>query len=1178
MSAEGEPGAVAGAGIGGAASDAAGDGGETGDLNAEPVAQAVPEGPEDRAVVESRDRERQAVFEEAGTRVGLPGGEAGPRGPQSRAATSEARAGPGEAGNGTMETGRREGQRRCEGTGDGTVDRETYTEDQDELKQIGDGPIEDCAGSPAPEARALEPENFAGAREPRDQTMESEEPEEQPGSEEPVHWDVDPKDQAGLGAPEDQAMTPEQDPEDQAGLGAPEDQTMTPEQDPEDQAGLGAPEDQAMTPEQDHEDQAGLGVTEDRPMMPEQDPEDQAGLGVTEDQAMTPEQDPEDQAGLGVTEDQAMTPEQDPEDQAGLGVTEDRPMMPEQDPEDQAGLGVTEDQAMMPEQDPEDQAGLGAPENRPLTPEQDPEDQAELGVQEDQTMTPEQDPEDQAGPDQTDDEATEHKGEIEDQAEPEEPEDRMMDSEDQIRPGDVENCTVESVKLEDQSGCSEEPKDQDINTEDHGLGRSIDQNMQSGDLEDQTVTRESEDRTVDPEIQVESEKADDRTVEPENLTGDEETKNQNTALGEQAKQEEPEDRICEPEEVSPEQLGEPTIDYGNRIAEPEALARQGHHGALTVPGHLVKLKERGDLVWPLEAEDLAGKPEEAGDELVEPIEFGDMAKPESVRTGSMGEHGNWRRDPMLGAWPKEPRIQGEPGDLIDVALDQDEPMNQPIEQGEPRGLTRPRDLGNQAIRSWDLIGPGEDGEKLLGMTEDPEDSLGSVDSGAHVYHVYARRWFVLAVLCLLNLSNALIWLSFAPIADKAATFFGISLAQVNWLAIVFLVACIPCGIVASWSMDSIGLRVTLVLGSWLNALGSVLRALSDHPLMPTALKGFPLLMTGQTLGALAQPFLLFAPTKLAAVWFPDSQRATANTLASMSNPLGILLANVLSPTIVYEADQMPMMLYLYCLPAVLACALATCGVCSGSPPTPPSLGATHPTGEPFWRSVKAVMTNKPYLVLFFCFGAGVALFTAFTTLLEQILCSRGYSDSFSGLCGALTIGFGIIGAGLVGFYVDRSKKFVEVAKINFCLAALAACVFAMVCGMREQEYVIAVACCVFGMFGFSIYPVCMELGVECTYPVGEATSSGILFISGQLQGVLYIVLMQVVARPLPATAVPTAVCHGNGMTPQDWTVSVLLFAGIAMLGACCMVVAFRTEYRRRKAEAVESSESEPLLV
>jgi len=44
---------------------------------------------------------------------------------------------------------------------------------------------------------------------------------------------------------------------------------------------------------------------------------------------------------------------------------------------------------------------------------------------------------------------------------------------------------------------------------------------------------------------------------------------------------------------------------------------------------------------------------------------------------------------------------------------------------------------------------------------------------------------------------------------------------------------------------------------------------------------YPLVMVGQTLGALAQPLIIFTPTKLAALWFPDSQRATANTIASM---------------------------------------------------------------------------------------------------------------------------------------------------------------------------------------------------------------------------------------------------------------------------------------------------------
>ena len=36
----------------------------------------------------------------------------------------------------------------------------------------------------------------------------------------------------------------------------------------------------------------------------------------------------------------------------------------------------------------------------------------------------------------------------------------------------------------------------------------------------------------------------------------------------------------------------------------------------------------------------------------------------------------------------------------------------------------------------------------------------------------------------------------------------------------------------------------------------------------------------------------------------------------------------------------------------------------------------------------------------------------------------------------------------------------------------------------------------FGCFGFAIYPICLELLVEVTYPIAEATSSGLAVISG----------------------------------------------------------------------------------
>lgn len=71
-----------------------------------------------------------------------------------------------------------------------------------------------------------------------------------------------------------------------------------------------------------------------------------------------------------------------------------------------------------------------------------------------------------------------------------------------------------------------------------------------------------------------------------------------------------------------------------------------------------------------------------------------------------------------------------------------------------------------------------------------------------------------------------------------------------------------------------------MLGSWLNMLGAVLRFVSVLGSLVSAAK-FPVVMGGQTLCALAQPLVIFTPTKLAALWFPEHQRATANMIASM---------------------------------------------------------------------------------------------------------------------------------------------------------------------------------------------------------------------------------------------------------------------------------------------------------
>ncbi|KAI2533325.1 solute carrier family 49 member 3 [Homo sapiens] len=433
------------------------------------------------------------------------------------------------------------------------------------------------------------------------------------------------------------------------------------------------------------------------------------------------------------------------------------------------------------------------------------------------------------------------------------------------------------------------------------------------------------------------------------------------------------------------------------------------------------------------------------------------------------------------------------------------------------------------------------------------------------HRTYARRWVFLLAISLLNCSNATLWLSFAPVADVIAEDLVLSMEQINWLSLVYLVVSTPFGVAAIWILDSVGLRAATILGAWLNFAGSVLRMV---PCMVVGTQNpFAFLMGGQSLCALAQSLVIFSPAKLAALWFPEHQRATANMLATMSNPLGVLVANVLSPVLVKKGEDIPLMLGVYTIPAGVVCLLSTICLWESVPPTPPSAGAASSTSEKFLDGLKLqLMWNKAYVILAVCLGGMIGISASFSALLEQILCASGHSSGFSGLCGALFITFGILGALALGPYVDRTKHFTEATKIGLCLFSLACVPFALVSQLQGQTLALAATCSLLGLFGFSVGPVAMELAVECSFPVGEGAATGMIFVLGQAEGIL--IMLAMTALTVRRSEPSLSTCQ-QGEDPLDWTVSLLLMAGLCTFFSCILAVFFHTPYRRLQAESGE---------
>ncbi|XP_059142550.1 solute carrier family 49 member A3-like [Physella acuta] len=438
------------------------------------------------------------------------------------------------------------------------------------------------------------------------------------------------------------------------------------------------------------------------------------------------------------------------------------------------------------------------------------------------------------------------------------------------------------------------------------------------------------------------------------------------------------------------------------------------------------------------------------------------------------------------------------------------------------------------------------------------------------YKVYKQRWFLLFIIAVINFTNALIWIMFSPVTDQTSAYYKISFMDVNWLSLVYLVVSIPCGFFASWMLDTLGLRASIILAAWLNLIGSALRNLTVDDLdfihLPQGSR-FPVLISGQVVAACGQTFIMFTPAKVAALWFGDNQRAIATTIATLSNPLGILAANILSPAIVKKPQDISIMLWVCSGISLFGALLSSFCVRSSVPPTPPSPSAASQS-EPFFIGIKKLRNNRAFWLLSLSMGGGLALFTANTTFLEQILCPQNYDNNFAGLCGALMIGLGAVGAFIAGFIADKTKKFAEVTKIGFCLSTLCGIAFAQLARLRGQAIATATSITMFGFFGFAVYPTSLELAVELTYPVAEATSTGIIFLSGQIQGIILMLVAQYTAQPLTAHAstLPMACPNSDEFEPQDWTIPNLICNGLGVVYCMVIVLLFQADYRRMRAE------------
>eukprot|EP01031_Cornospumella_fuschlensis_P030857 gene30857-37289_t len=313
------------------------------------------------------------------------------------------------------------------------------------------------------------------------------------------------------------------------------------------------------------------------------------------------------------------------------------------------------------------------------------------------------------------------------------------------------------------------------------------------------------------------------------------------------------------------------------------------------------------------------------------------------------------------------------------------------------------------------------------------------------------------------MSSVILWVTFAPISNLVQDYFdqesfAHSITAVNMMANIFYIMYAPGTILGNLSVSSFG----------------------------------------QALAAIVQPFLLNMPATISMLWFASNERDIATTIGAMVCPLSLAIGQII-PVVLVSKDEVSdddvnvkgmddLMLTEFIL--VLVPLFLTLFFFSALPPSPPSKAAeqkiiliTNPlkrdsstingdTSQLFTK-LQSLYSNRHYVQLFCAFSLGVGFFYTLLTLLNQLIRPHGYSNDDAGTFGSVFIVFGLVGAALTGYVMERTKAYRTILKVEG-LASVFSAIFLLGMLYKDNFAGILVAFSILGFFALPLLPVMME--------------------------------------------------------------------------------------------------------
>lgn len=318
---------------------------------------------------------------------------------------------------------------------------------------------------------------------------------------------------------------------------------------------------------------------------------------------------------------------------------------------------------------------------------------------------------------------------------------------------------------------------------------------------------------------------------------------------------------------------------------------------------------------------------------------------------------------------------------------------------------------------------------------------------------------------------------------------------------MFIVFSIP----ASYIIDRFGYRCSLIIGASLTAIFSIVRAMFPA--------NFTIVLISQFMIAIGQPFLLNISTKVPANWFPQNERSTAAGILVMAQYIGFIIPMALVPTLV-KGIGIEGIYSLFCIIAVISATLAI-SLTKEKPRIP--IGNEPNTETAFnLKCFKQLAVNQSYQSVFIISFISIGVFNTLLSLIESILMPRGISSTHAGITGAIFVVAGIIGAIVIPIISDKLNKKIPIIIGALVLLAPLYIAFSLI----DSFILISVVAGFTGFTVMGVAPILFQYGSEVAYPVKEGTSLGILLLAGQVSGVLFVSVFEILLEMTKSILLP----------------------------------------------------------